>query len=130
MSHPKPDGVIYADVRMLLQVAEHIAGDPQADDLGILPAAVARHRSEAMGREIYASIWLKAATLLHTLARLPALEHSNAQFGWLAAVAFLRVNGITLTYQPKDAAILVRDVVADEVPVRKIALQLRKWAAA
>lgn len=124
----QPDAVIYADVPMLLQVAEHIVGDPQADDLGILPAAVARHRSEAMGREIYGTIWLKAATLLQTLARLPTLEHSNAQFGWLAAVAFLRINGHTLTYQPKDAAILMRDVVAGEAPVRKIALQLRQWA--
>ncbi|MFJ4849349.1 MULTISPECIES: fic family toxin-antitoxin system, toxin component [unclassified Streptomyces] len=126
----RPDAVIYADVPMLLQVAEHITGDPQADDLGILPAAVARHRSEAMRREIYGSIWLKAAALLHTLARLPALEHSNGQFGWLAAVAFLRVNGHTLTYEPKDAAILVRDVIAGEAPVRQIALQLRQWDTA
>lgn len=129
MSTPGPDRVVYAEVPMLLQVAEQIFGDPQADDLGVLPAAVARHRSEAMGRDIYASIWLKAAALLHTLVRLPALEHSNAQFGWLAAVAFLRVNGHTLTYQPKDAAILVRDTVAGEKSVREIALQLRRWGA-
>ncbi|MGW3248229.1 hypothetical protein [Streptomyces sp. NPDC001070] len=37
------------------------------------------------------------------------------------------VNGHTLTYQPKDAATRVRDVVAAEVPVRKVALQLRQW---
>lgn len=130
MSAPRPDGVIYAEVPMLLQVAEHILGDPQADDLGVLPAAVARHRAEAMGQDVYGSIWLKAAALLHTLVRLPALEHSNGQFGWLAAVAFLRVNGHTLTYPPKDAAVLVRDAIAGAKSVKEIALQLRQWGTA
>ncbi|MFJ5220900.1 fic family toxin-antitoxin system, toxin component [Streptomyces sp. NPDC088354] len=130
MSRARPDGVTYATVPMLLQVAEHITGDPQADDLGVLDAAVARHRAEAMGQEIYGSIWLKAAALVHTLVRLPALEHSNGQFGWSAAVAFLQVNGRSLAYEPKDAAILVRGVIAGDVPVRQVALQLRQWAQA
>ncbi|MFD3456611.1 fic family toxin-antitoxin system, toxin component [Streptomyces sp. NPDC058691] len=125
---PGPEELIHAEVPWLLQVAEHITGDPQPDDLGPLDAAVARHRAQAMGREVYGSIWLKAAALLHTLVRLPSLEHSNAQFGWLAAVAFLQVNGRPLTYQPKDAATLVRGVVAGTVPPREIALQLRRWS--
>jgi death-on-curing protein len=125
-----PEGLIYAEAPWLLQIAEHIHGDPQADDLGPLDAAVARHRAQAMGREIYGSIWLKAAALLHTLARLPSLEHSNGQFGWLSAVAFLQVNGRTLDYPPKEAAALVRDVVAGDIGIMGIALQLRRWAAA
>ena len=125
-----PEGVIYAEVPWLLQVAEHIDGDPQPDDLGPLIAGVARHRGQALGRDVYGSIWLKAASLLHTLARLPSLEHSNAQFAWLAAVAFLQVNGHTLDYPPKDAAALLRNVVTGDIGPQRIALQLRQWASA
>ncbi|MFF7216876.1 hypothetical protein ACFZAU_41255 [Streptomyces sp. NPDC008238] len=45
-------------------------------------------------------------------------------------LAGARVNGHTLTCRPEDAAILMRGVIADEVPIREIAPQLLRWAAA
>jgi death-on-curing protein len=118
----------HADTVWLLRLAERIDGDPQVDDLGPLFAAVARHRARAMERDVYSSDWLKAAALLHTLARLPSLEHSNRQFAWLTAVGFLSVNGHQLEYPPKAAATLVSDGSAGRVGVQQIALQLRRWA--
>ncbi|MEU6346251.1 fic family toxin-antitoxin system, toxin component [Streptomyces sp. NPDC046977] len=125
MTHPEPE---LAEVSWLLQVAEHVTGDPQLIDLGPLFAAVSRHRSRAMNRDVYGSVWLKAAALMETLARLPALEHSNRQFAWLSAVAFLTVNGCTLDYPQKDAVALVNDVARGATAVQASALQLRRWA--
>lgn len=114
----------------LLQLAERIDGDPQIDDLGPLFGAVARHRARAMERDVYGSDWLKAAALLHTLVRLPSLEHSNRQFAWLAAVGFLTLNGYHLNYPPKAAASMVNDAGAGLLAVQQIAVQLRQWATA
>jgi death-on-curing protein len=119
----------YVEVAWLLRLAEQIDGDPQLDDLGALFGAVARHRAHAMGRDVYGSDWLKAAALLHSLVRTPALEHSNGQFAWLTAIAFLELNGTHIGYSAKDAAALVADTAAGRVGVQQIALNLRRWAA-
>ena len=103
-----------AEVPYLLRLAETLPGDPQVDDLGPLYAAVARHQ---------------AAALLHTLARLPGLEHSNRAFAWAAAVGFLAINDHTLDYKPADAVTLVKDVSAGLIGVQQIASALRSWQA-
>lgn len=118
----------FLEVAWLLRLAEQINGDPQVDDLGPLFATVARHRARAMDQDVYGSDWLKAAALLHTLVRLPCLEHSNGQFGWLTVVAFLKGNGHELDYSAKAAAQLVKDTAAGLTGVQQIALHLREWA--
>ncbi|WP_431959337.1 fic family toxin-antitoxin system, toxin component [Actinacidiphila sp. bgisy160] len=115
------------DVPFLLHVAEQIDGDPQVHELGVLYAAVARVHSSAMGRDCYGSDHLKAAALMHELARIPCLEHSNLQFAWVSTVGFLTLQGRSLNYPPKEAAVLVRDTAAGRVTVKEIALALRGW---
>ncbi|MEU1622388.1 fic family toxin-antitoxin system, toxin component [Streptomyces sp. NPDC005722] len=124
-SAPEP---LHLEVPWLLQLAEQLHGDPQANDIGPLFAAVSRHSAVAMGRDVYGSLWLKAGALLETLSRLRALEHSNRQFALMAAVAFLQVNGHTVKFPPKDAATLVRDVAEGTKGVIDAARQLRTWA--
>ncbi|MFE0632788.1 fic family toxin-antitoxin system, toxin component [Streptomyces sp. NPDC058864] len=115
------------DVPFLLHAAEQIDGDPQVHELGPLYAAVARVQANAMERDVYGSDHLKAAALLHTLARLPSLEHSNLQFAWVSTVGFLVLQGHGLEYPPKHAAGLVRDAEAGRVTVEEIAVTLRDW---
>ncbi|MFB7287841.1 fic family toxin-antitoxin system, toxin component [Actinacidiphila glaucinigra] len=115
------------DVPFLLHVAEQVDGDPQVHELGVLYAAVARVHSSAMGRDCYGSDHLKAAALLHELARIPCLEHSNLQFAWVSTYGFMKLQGYRLDYQPKVAAALVRDAEAGRVSVEEIAMTLRGW---
>jgi prophage maintenance system killer protein len=118
-----------AEVAYLLRLAETLPGDPQVDDLGPLYAAVARHQAAAMGQDVYGSNWLKAASLLHTLTRLPCLEHSNRAFAWAAAVGFLAINDHALDYKPADAVALTKDVSSGQIGVQQIASILRSWQA-
>jgi len=119
----------FAEVPYLLRLAETLPGDPQVDDLGPLYGAVARHQAAAMGQDVYDSDWLKAAALLHTLARLPCLEHGNRAFAWATAIGFLAVNGHALDYKPADAVALVKDVSTGLVGIQQIASVLRSWRA-
>lgn len=130
MNQPDPQQPHPLDVPFLLHAAELLDGDPQVDDYGPLYAAVARANARAMQRDIYGSLYLKAAALLQTLLRLPALEHSNDAFAWHSCEAYLALNGHRLTYQPKDAVALVRDAVATTIGVAQIARQLRTWDTA
>ncbi|MFH8446092.1 fic family toxin-antitoxin system, toxin component [Streptomyces sp. NPDC018026] len=117
------------DVTFLLHAAELLDADPQVDDYGPLYAAVARVNARALERDIYGSLHLKAAALLHTLARLPSLEHSNEAFAWHASEAYLALNSHSLDYPPKAAVALVRDAAAETLGVARIARQLRDWTA-
>ncbi|MFF3467799.1 fic family toxin-antitoxin system, toxin component [Streptomyces sp. NPDC001984] len=115
------------DVTFLLHAAELLPGDPQVDDYGPLYAAVARVNARALERDIYGSLYLKAAALLQTLVRLPCLEHSNEAFAWHSAEAYLTLNGCRLDYPPKEAVALVRDVASGAMGVGLIGRQLRAW---
>ncbi|MET8128110.1 fic family toxin-antitoxin system, toxin component [Streptomyces sp. NPDC005231] len=113
------------DVTFLLHAAELLDGDPQVDDFGPLYAAAARVNARAMERDIYESLYLKAAALLQTLAKLPCLEHSNEAFAWHEA--YLILNARELEYPPKAAVALVRDALSGTLGVARIARQLRDW---
>jgi death-on-curing protein len=63
--------------RELLQIAQTLPGDPACVDLGILDAACARVQAHYMGRDVYASDWLKAAAMLETIALHEPLETKN-----------------------------------------------------
>lgn len=115
------------DVPFLLHAAEQLDGDPQVDDLSALFAAVGRHSARAMERDVCGSDHMKAAALLHTLVRLPALEYSNLSFAWFTAAAFLSINGHTLDYDPNSAAELTRDAAAGRTGIAQVARQLRDW---
>lgn len=115
------------DITFLLHAAELLDGDPQVDDLGPLYAAVARVDARALQHDVYGSLNLKAAALLHTLARLPCLEHSNAAFAWHSTEAYLMLHGRRLDYPIKAAADLVRDAASGELGVGGVARRLRDW---
>lgn len=117
------------DVSFLLHAAELLEGDPQVDDLGPLYAAVARVNARALEHDVYGTLNLKAAALLHTLVRLPCLEHSNAAFAWHACEAYLMLHERRLDYPIKAAAELVRDAASGAQGVASIARQLREWTA-
>ncbi|MFE3164032.1 fic family toxin-antitoxin system, toxin component [Streptomyces sp. NPDC059224] len=125
MTQPEPHPL---DITFLLHAAELLDGDPQVDDLGPLYAAVARVNARAMEQDVYGSLYLRAAALLQTLARLPCLEHSNDAFAWHAAEAYLILNARELDYLPKAAVALVRDAASGALGVARIARQLRDWA--
>jgi prophage maintenance system killer protein len=127
VNQPGPQQPHPLDVPFLLHAAGLLDGDPQVDDYGPLYAAVARANARAMERDIYGSLHLKAAALLQTLVRLPALEHSNEAFAWHSCEAYLALNGHRLSYQPKDAVALVRDAAAATIGAAQIARQLRAW---
>ncbi|KMS86511.1 MULTISPECIES: toxin Fic [Streptomyces] len=115
------------DVAFLLHAAELLPGDPQVDDYGPLYAAAGRVNARAMERDIYGSVYLKAAALLQTLVKLPCLEHSNEAFAWHSTEAYLALNGHRLGYPPKEAVSLVRDTASGTLGVGLIGRQLRSW---
>ncbi|MGW5732929.1 type II toxin-antitoxin system death-on-curing family toxin [Streptomyces sp. NPDC055261] len=111
----------------LLQIAQTLPGDPACLDLGVLDGACARVQAHYMGRDVYASHWLKAAALLESIALHEPLEAKNEFFAWLVAETFLNTNGVTLDYEPEEALALVMRAKHKGARVQEVAAQLRAW---
>jgi len=118
--------VIYLTLPELMHVAERTLGPGvPVRDHGLLESVLARPRATAFGADAYRSLELKAAALLHSLARNHALGDGNERLAFAATIAFLGLNGRRLTLSNDEAYTLVMDVAAGKLEdVSRIAAQL------
>ncbi|MFJ4343302.1 fic family toxin-antitoxin system, toxin component [Streptomyces sp. NPDC088915] len=115
------------DLIWLLDVAqEKILGDPDVVDFGVLEAARARHCAVVMDTTVYPEPHHRAAALLQSLVRLPALEHSNKLYAAVVAAAFLNASGRPVKIGTEQAVDLVKKT-ARGLDIRDIATALTAW---
>ena len=94
-------------------------------DIGLLDAALGRPRSTVFGNDAYPTLALKAAALLHSLAKSHPLVDGNKRLAWLATTVFLELNGHGTSLDDEAAFRLVWDVAAGDHLVEDIALGLQ-----
>ena len=116
--------VEYLDLDDLLGLVRALRTGP-VRDVGLLDSAAARPRTIVFGQEAYPTLPLKAAALLHSLARNHPLVDGNERLGWLATVVFLDLNGTRPDLGDDAAFQLVMDVAAGAADVEGIAERLR-----
>lgn len=117
----------YLDVEDLVDLARMLLGDPPpVRDIGLLGSAAARPQTTVFGEDAYPDVWTKAAALLHSLVKNHPLVDGNKRLGWLAAAAFLEINGIRITRASNDDVYdLVYAVAAQPYEVDALAEALR-----
>lgn len=92
--------MIHLTLRELLLVADRaIDGDIVVRDHGLLESALHRSRATVFGDEAYPTIDLKAAVLLHSLARNHALLDGDQRLALAGVIAFHGMNGRRLAHQ-------------------------------
>ena len=116
--------VEYLDLEDLLGLTRALGVGP-VRDVGLLDSAAARPPSSAFGENAYPSIDLKAAALLHSIARSHALVDGNKRLAWLATVVFLDLNDQTPDLDDDAAFDLVMDAAQGTVEVEEVAARLR-----
>ena len=94
-------------------------------DIGLLDAALGRPRSTVFGNDAYPTLALKAAALLHSLAKSHLLVDGNQRLAWLATTVFLELNSHGTSLDDEAAFRLVWDVAAGDHLVEDIALGLQ-----
>jgi death-on-curing protein len=108
--------VIFLDLTELLYVAERALGSaPEVRDVGLLESALARPQATAFGADAYPTIHVKAAALLHSLARNRALVDGNKRLALAGLIAFYGMNGLRLTLTNDEAYRLVMSVATGEL---------------
>ncbi len=99
-------------------------------DYGLLDAAVARPQATVFGVDAYPQLWGKAAALLQSLARNPALVDGNKRTAWASAWTFLHINGFELDpgFDVDRAEAFTNDVAMAEQDLDCIAAELAGFA--
>jgi death-on-curing protein len=115
--------VKYLDLEDLLGLVRHLGAGP-VRDVGLLDSAAARPRSSAFGADAYPSPQLKAAALMHSLARNHALVDGNKRLAWLATVVFLDINGVEPALDDNGAFAVVMDVAQGHEELEELADRL------
>jgi death on curing protein len=116
--------VEFLELEDLLRLVRSLALGP-VRDVGLLDSACARPQSRVFGRDAYPSLALKAAAMLHSLARNHALIDGNKRLAWLAAVVFLDLNGYESTLSDDQAFDLDMHVARGNSDIEEIASRLQ-----
>jgi death-on-curing protein len=120
----------YLDLDDLLEIARvAVAEDVSVGDYGLLESALARPRASVFGQDAYPELHLKAAALLHSLARNHALVDGNKRLAWTACRTFLAINGQWIS-APEDERFdfVIRVATGLEPELDRIAAQLLSWS--
>jgi death-on-curing protein len=120
----------YLDLEDLLNIARAaVGGDPEVRDYGLLESALARPRASVFGQDAYPELHLKAAALLHSLARNHALVDGNKRLAWTACRTFLAINGQWISAPEDDRFEFIIQVAAGTLAdLDKMADRLRTWS--
>ncbi|OKH74105.1 death-on-curing protein [Mycobacterium sp. SWH-M5] len=119
----------YLELEDLLEIARRAVGaDVSVRDHGLLESALARPRASVFGEDAYRDICVKAAALLHSLARNHALVDGNKRLAWAACLTFLGLNGRWISASEDDRFDFVIAVATGAEPeLDAIAERLRAW---
>jgi death-on-curing protein len=118
------NGVEYLDLEDVMELVRVLGVGP-VRDVGLLDSAMNRPGSSPFGEDAYPTIALKAAALLHSVAKNHALVDGNKRLAWLCTVVFCDLNGMTPHISDDDAFQLVWDVASSEMDLEEIAQRLR-----
>jgi death-on-curing protein len=120
----------YLDLEDLLEIAREAVGrDVVVRDYGLLESALARPRASVFGQDAYPNLHLKAAALLHSLARNHALVDGNKRLAWTACRTFLAINAQWIGAPEDERFDFVIGVATGAMSdLDEIAAQLRGWS--
>lgn len=120
----------FLDLEDLLDIArEAVGNDVVVGDYGLLESALARPRASVFGQDAYPDLHLKAAALLHSLARNRALVDGNKRLAWTACRTFLAINAHWISApEDKRFEFVIAVATGAMTGLDEIAERLRCWS--
>src|SRR3990170_4588371 len=95
-------------------------------DFALLHSAVERPKATYAGRDLYPTIFLKAAALLQSLCMNHPFSDGNKRTAWLSTKRFLWINGYHLKAKRMEAADFMVWVDNSKPDIVKISSWLKK----
>src|SRR3990167_6428766 len=95
-------------------------------DFSLLHSAVERPKATYGGVDLYPTIFIKAAALLHSLCMNHPFTDGNKRMSWISAKRFFKIKGYYLKAGKTEAISLMLSVDNDKLPLNKSSACLKK----
>ncbi|MDP2651448.1 MAG: type II toxin-antitoxin system death-on-curing family toxin [bacterium] len=113
-------------IRLHEVVIRRIGGSEGLRDAGALRMCAEKPRTAFGGKEMYPTLFLKAAALLESIARNHPFVDGNKRTAFLSALAIIERNGCETAFNQKDIEDTVLKIVTEKLPIEEIAAWLEK----
>lgn len=107
-------------------ILRETSGAPGIRDLGLLHAAIERPKATFGGAELYPTLAVKAAALLHSLVLNHPFVDANKRSATVAMIEFLGLNRRRVTFSPETLYAFVMWVAEKKPSVPEIAKRLTR----
>jgi len=114
---------VYTIHEEIIQKAGSIAS---VRDFSLLHSAVERPKATYGGADLYPTIFIKAAALLHSLCMNHAFTDGNKRTSWVSTKRFFKINGYYLKARKTEAVSFMLSVDNDKLPLNKISAWLKR----
>ncbi len=122
MRYLEPEEVLLIHERIL----DKFGGARGLRDWGLLDSAVKRSRATFDGKDLYPDIFVKAATLGHSLVLNQPFVDGNKRTAWEAMRTMIEENGYSLQVKQDDIVELILQIGDKHLDVHAIAEWIRQ----
>lgn len=114
----------FLTIHDLIKIGERLIPDFKIRDYGLLESSAHRPHTIVFGESAYGAMSDKAAALMHSIARNPALVDGNKRLAWSAARTFCLLNHLDIYLKIDDAEELVVGIASGKYHIAEIAERL------
>lgn len=122
MKYITPQDILVIHARII----DETGGSHGVRDVGLLLSAIERPLARFGGKELYKTVFDKAAVYVDSLARHHVFIDGNKRTAIAAAVRFLFINRITLNASNTDVVAFMLRVVVKKLSLKQIATWLAR----
>lgn len=116
----------YLSLEDLIEIGTALIPGFAIRDIGLLQSSAARPQTSVYGKDAYKTFPVKAAALMHSLARNHCLVDGNKRLAWAGTRVFCLMNGFDLVMSIDEAEELVQATAQGKLDVPALSTQLIK----
>jgi len=105
---------------------ETYGGSHGIRDLALFESAIMRPQTTFGGKDLYPSVFEKAAVLMHSLIMNHPFVDGNKRTGTVSALVFLEINGFRIVVNQNELVDISLNVVSKNMDVKSVAKWLQK----
>ena len=117
----------YLTLEDLIEIGSAIIPGFAIRDLGLLESAASRPQTTVYGKDAYKTFPVKAAALMHSLARNHCLVDGNKRLAWAGTRTFCLLNGFDLVMSIDEAEELVQATAQGKLDVTALSVKFQKY---
>jgi death-on-curing protein len=95
-------------------------------DLGLLDSALARPKTTLFGEDVYPTLELKAAAMVHSIIKNHAMVDGNKRTSWFMLSSFLYINGYFIEMNADQGMEFTLGIAPDKLSLAEAAAMIRR----